>query len=625
MAAIDIPEVHKFIESIPPFSGLSLLERKQLLAGVSMLYVRQGQTLVLKDDAATVHLIRRGACEIRTPKGGLVDQIADGECFGISSVLAQNPDRLQVVAMEDSLVYRFDKARFMDMLEKNETFGLFFEHTQHNRLRKLSRSQSNELASPALQLSTPVAHIMTHQLIQATPEETVQTIAMRMTDARVSSILVVEEGRLQGIVTDRDLRSRILALGGSSNALVADVMTVSPVTLLPDALVMEAQTLMSESNIHHLPIVDEEQRAVGMLTAADLLRHQELSPLLLINQIHRQQSVDSLARVCKQWPTLIINLIVTDMKPADVGKVLATVSDNLTRRLIELALEKFGPAPMDFQFLVFGSQARRDQSLGSDQDNGLMLEREPTTEEAVYFADLAEFICQGLGLCGIRLCPGNIMASNSEWRRTKAGWQQAFSTWIKSSAPSALLHASIFFDIRCVYDSGRSEGEAVNDLIKAMQVEVSKNSVFLATLTRSALVTKPPLGFFRHFLLESSGEHKHQLDLKHQGLALINDLARLYGLSCQTYRVGTLDRIEQAIREKLISVDTARNLMDAWDKLNGLRLEAQGRHWQATGKASAYLDPKDLSPLERKHLKTTFSIISDVQDVAQQRFLRGYS
>lgn len=625
MAAIDIPEVHKFIEAIPPFSGLSLLERKQVLTGVSMLYVRQGQTLVLKDDAATVHLIRRGACEIRTPKGGLVDQIADGECFGVSSVMAQNPDGLQVVAMEDSLVYRFDKTRFIEMLEKSEAFGLFFEHTQHNRLRKLTRSQSNELASPALQLSTPVAHIMTRQLIQATPEETVQTIAMRMTEARVSSILVVAEGRLQGIVTDRDLRSRILAVGGSSSSLVADVMTASPVTLSPDSLVMQAQTLMSESNIHHLPIVDEEHQAVGMLTAADLLRHQELSPLLLINLIHRQQSVESLARVCKQWPTLIINLIVTDMKAADVGKVLATVSDNLTRRLIELALEKLGPAPMDFQFLVFGSQARRDQSLGSDQDNGLMLEREPSTEESLYFADLSEFVCQGLGLCGIRLCPGNIMASNPEWRRTTDGWQQAFSRWIKSSAPSALLHASIFFDIRCVYDNGKSEGEAVKNLIKAMQLEVSKNSVFLATLTRSALVTKPPLGFFRHFLLESSGEHKHQLDLKHQGLALINDLARLYGLSCQTYRAGTLDRIEQAIREKLISVDTARNLMDAWDKLNGLRLEAQSRHFQATGKASAYLDPKDLSPLERKHLKTTFSIISEVQDVAQQRFLRGYS
>ena len=574
-----------------------------------------------------MHLIRRGACEIRTPKGGLVDQIADGECFGVSSVMAQNPDGLQVVAMEDSLVYRFDKERFMETLEKSEAFGVFFEHTQHNRLRKLSRSQSNELASPALQLSTPVAHIMTRQLILARPEETVQTIAMRMTEARVSSILVVEDERLLGIVTDRDLRSRILALGGSSSALVKDTMTLNPVSLLPDALVMQAQTIMSESNIHHLPIVDEECRAVGMLTAADLLRHQELSPLLLINQIHRQQSIEELARVCKQWPTLIMNLIVTDMKPADVGKVLATVSDNLTRRVIELALEKFGPAPTEFQFLVFGSQARCDQSLGSDQDNGLMLERKPTTEESQYFAELSEFICQGLALCGIRLCPGNIMASNPEWRLTRDDWRKAFETWIKSSAPSALLNASIFFDIRAIYGNSHDSGgsNAVSALIKSMQLEVSKNSMFLATLTRTALASKPPLGFFRHFVLESSGEHKNQLDLKHQGLALINDLARLYGLSCKTYRAGTLDRIEQAIREKLISVDTARNLIDAWDKLNGLRLEAQSRHWQATGKASAYLDPKDLSSLERKHLKTTFGIISDVQDVAQQRFLRGYS
>lgn len=621
MAAIDIPEVNAFMAATPPFSNLNDLERKQVLTGVSLVYVRQRQVLSLEGDTATLHLIRRGACEIRTPEGGLVDQIADGECFGVSSVLSQNPDGLQVIAMEDSLVYRFEKTHFVNMLEKNDAFGLFFEHTRHSRQRKLSLSQDHSLTSPGLQLSAPIANIMTRELILAAPEETVQTIAMRMTQARVSSILVVEQGRLIGIVTDRDLRSRILALGGNGAARVKDVMTVEPISLTPDAFVMQAQILMSERHVHHLPIIDEQHQPVGMLTAADLLRHQELSPLLLINQIHRQASINRLAEVCKQWPALIINLIATDMKPADVGKVLATVSDNLTRRVITLALEKVGPAPMAFQFLVFGSQARRDQSLGSDQDNGLMLEREPTLAENDYFMALSECICQGLALCGIRLCPGNIMASNPEWRRTQAGWQKTFVHWIKSSAPSALLHASIFFDIRCVY----GERAPVDNLIKNMQREISTNSVFLATLTRSALASKPPLGFFRHFLLESSGEHKNQLDLKHQGLALINDMARLYGLSCRTYRTGTLNRLEQATREKHISSDTAHNLMDAWNQLNELRLTAQSRHWQNTGKASAYLDPKALSPLERKHLKTTFGIINDAQDVAQQHFLRGYS
>ena len=625
MAAIDVSEVQKFLLSTPPFSNLSSAQVATLLNGMSLSYVRQGQTLTLVGESATLHLIRRGACEIRTPKGSLVDQIADGECFGVSSVLAQNPDGLEIVAMEDSLVYRFAKDAFLSVLGQSEPLTLFFQHTQHHRSRKLSRTQGSDINTPALQLSTPIEQVMARQLIQASPEESVQTAAKRMTEARVSSILIVdandETKRLVGIVTDRDLRSRVLALGMSSELSLSEVMTCKPASLLPDSLVMQAQTMMSEHNIHHLPVVTPDGVPVGMVTAADLLRHQELSPILLINQIHRQATVEQLAQVCKQWPTLIVNLILTDMKPADIGKVLAAVSDNLTRRLIELAIVKLGQPPLPFQFLVFGSQARKDQSLGSDQDNGLMLSRAPTAPESEYFADLSSFVCDGLSACGIRLCPGNIMASNPDWRMTQAQWQQVFANWITSAAPSALLNASIFFDIRCVY----GDEKALLALLNGMQKDVAKNSLFLASLTRSALASKPPLGFFRHFLLESSGEHKHQLDLKHQGLALINDIARLYGLACRTYRVGTIKRLEQAIREKLISEDIAHNLMDAWDELNGLRLDAQRRHWQATGKASAYLDPSVLSPLERKHLKTTFATIKDAQEIVLQRFARGYA
>lgn len=621
MAAIDVPEVQKFIANTPPFSNLSHAQITTLLTGMSLSYVRQGQKLVLIDESATVHLIRRGACEIRTPKGALVDQIADGECFGVLTVLAQNPDGLEVIAMEDSLVYRFDKQAFCKVLEQSESLALFFKHTRQHRSRKLSRSQSADLNTPVLQLSTPIEQIMTRQLVQATLDETVQVAAARMTEARVSSILIIEDKHLVGIVTDRDLRSRVLALGMSAEVTLANIMTGDPATLEPTALVMEAQTLMSEHNIHHLPIVSAEGVPVGMMTAADLLRHQELSPILLINQIHRQLTVESLARVCQQWPTLIVNLILTDMKPADIGKVLAAVSDNLTQRLIELAINELGEPPMAFQFLVFGSQARSDQSLGSDQDNGLMLSRAPTEAEGAYFSALARFVCDGLGDCGIRLCPGDIMASNPKWRMTRSQWQQVFSKWISSSTPEALLKASIFFDVRCVY----GDEESVVTLLKSMQTEVANHSLFLATLTRSALASKPPLGFFRHFLLESSGEHKHQLDLKHQGLALINDIARLYGLACDRYRVGTIERLEQAIYEKRISSDTARNLMDAWHELNALRLEAQRRHWQSSGKASAYLDPSLLSPLERTHLKATFAIIKDAQEVALQHFAGGYA
>ncbi|CUB06346.1 DUF294 nucleotidyltransferase-like domain-containing protein [Marinomonas fungiae] len=621
MAAIDIPEVLKFIDSTPPFSGLTHTQQKHLLGGVELTYARQGEKMNLEGSHATLHLIRRGACEIRSAKGGLVDKLADGDCFGIATVLEQNPDGLQVVVLEDSLIYRFQKSGFQQLLQESEEFALFFAHTRSSRLRKLSRAHATDLAAPALQLSTPISQIMSRNLITAAAHDTVQQAAATMTEARVSSILVLQEQRLVGIVTDRDLRSRVLAVGASADLPLSEIMTREPASIDARNLVMHAQTLMSEKNIHHLPVTEGQNIPVGMITAADLLRHQELSPLLLINQINRQTDITSLREVCQQLNTLIVNLILTDMKTTDIGNVIAAISDSLTRRIIELGMDRYGPAPLPFQFLVFGSQARKDQSLGSDQDNGMMFSRQPNAEESQYFAKLSQFVCDGLAQCGIRTCPGDIMASNPKWRMTQEGWQQAFANWIEASSPSALLNASIFFDIRCVY----GDDTGVQQLLQNMQARVAKSSLFLATLARAATVSKPPIGFFRSFLLESSGEHKNQLDLKHQGLALINDLARIYGLGCKRYHVGTKERLEQAAREKLMGLDIARNLMDAWDELNELRLQAQRQHWQNTGEPSAYLDPSELSSLERKHLKSTFAIIADGQTAALQRYARGYA
>ncbi|RDL43313.1 hypothetical protein DN730_15165 [Marinomonas piezotolerans] len=621
MAAIDIPEVIKFVDATPPFSSLTHAQQKQLLAGVELTYARQGEILNLKNERATLHLIRRGACEIRSSQGALVDKLADGDCFGVASVLEQNPEGLQVVVLEDSLIYRFQKEGFQTLLQESEDFAVFFAHTRSSRLRKLSRAQATDLATPALQLSTPITQIMSQTLITAGVTSTVQAAAKQMTEARVSSIMVIEHNQLVGIVTDRDLRSRVLAVGASPDLPLAEVMTSAPATMDPTGLVMHAQILMSENNIHHLPIVESDLTPVGMVTAADLLRHQELSPLLLINQINRQQDVESLQKVCSQLTTLIVNLILTDMKTTDIGSVIAAITDSLTRRLIELGFERFGRPPFAFSFIVFGSQARKDQSLGSDQDNGMLLSKTPNEQEAAYFASLAQYICEGLDQCGIRRCPGEIMASNPKWRLPEADWQSSFTDWVESSSPSALLNASIFFDIRCVY----GDDACVQRVIAGMQSRVMKTSLFLATLTRTATVAKPPLGFFRNFLLESSGEHKHHLDLKHQGLALINDLARIYGLGCRHYKVSTKERLEQAAREKLIGLDVARNLMEAWDELNELRLQAQRKHWQKTGEPSAYLDPSELSSLERKHLKQTFAMIADGQAAALQRFSGGYA
>ena len=667
MSAIDVQEVVKFLQATMPFDTLSKPDLKRLVESLDVIYIRQGQSLSLGAQGPNVlplndlHIIRRGAFEIQCAKGGLVDKLADGECFGVSSVLDNNPEGLYVVALEDSLVFRLDKESFLALTKSNTDFALFFANTRVKRLSLLSKSlQKNNAkeplplvpdlaplasvvssssqaqvedkqgesaqdmhaqnrANPAMQLSLPLHHIMSRQLVQTTADTSIHMAALQMTGARVSSLLVVEGETLIGIITDRDLRSRVLAKGLSPLMPIATIMTRTPTFLDESSLCIHAQLLMSERNIHHLPIVDDRQRPVGIITATDILRNQQTSPLLMVSEISRQKSVAALAQVCQRLPRLISNLVAGDISPQDMGEVLASITDNLTRRIIELGISELGKPPMQFNFLVFGSQARKEQSLGSDQDNGLMLERDGDEREMAYFKTLSDFICQALDECGIPFCSGNIMSSNPDCRLTKTQWLKKISYWVESNSPQALLNASIFFDMRSVYGP-KVAMQALTDLLQEKAV---KNSIFLATLTRNAISSRPPLGFFRDFVLEHSGEHKNKLDLKHQGLALINDLARLYSFATSQYQVSTLKRLDWIAKEGLLSQDYVRNLQDAWEYLSSLRLEAQQASWQKTGIASAFLDPSSLSPLERKHLKQTFKTIVEAQDVAQNKFAKG--
>ena len=663
MSAIDVQEVVKFLQNTVPFDVLSEPDLRRLVEALDVIYIRQNQRLSLGTQAPNVlplndlHIIRRGAFEIQCAKGGLVDKLADGECFGVSSVLDNNPEGLYVVALEDSLVFRLDKESFLALTKNNTDFALFFANTRVKRLSLLSKSLQQEQvkidskvipdiptvasvasnpvindttlreqdkhaqdrANPAMQLSLPLHQIMSRQLVKTTADTSIRLAALQMTGARVSSLLIVEGETLIGIITDRDLRSRVLAKGVSTDLPVANIMTRKPTFLDQSSLCIHAQLLMSERNIHHLPIVDDEQKPVGIITATDVLRNQQTSPLLMVSEINRQKSVDALAQVAQRLPRLIINLVAGDINPADMGEVLASITDNLTRRLIELAISELGKPPMQFNFLVFGSQARKEQSLGSDQDNGIMLERQGDEREMAYFKALAEFVCHGLNECGIPFCPGNIMSSNPECRLTKAQWMKKIAYWVESNSPQALLNASIFFDMRSVYGP-EDAMQALTDLLQAKAV---KNSIFMATLTKNAIASRPPLGFFRDFVLEHSGEHKNKLDLKHQGLALINDLARLYSFATSKYQVSTLKRLDWIVKEGLLSSDYVSNLQDAWEYLSSLRLEAQQASWKKTGQASAFLDPSSLSPLERKHLKITFKTIVEAQDVAQNKFAKG--
>ena len=438
-----------------------------------------------------------------------------------------------------------------------------------------------------------------------------------MTAQRVSSLIIEQQGELVGIVTDRDLRSRVLAQALPASTLLSQIMTQNPYTIDKHAYLFEAVQMMSRFNIHHLPVT-EQGKSYGMITTTDIVRAQQDHPVYLISEIHRQHNLDELAQFSKKIQGLIRTLSKQQVPADEAGHTISTITDALTQKLIKLAQQTLGPAPFAFSWLAFGSQARMDQSINADQDNALLLEKEPDQEAEVYFKALADFVCQGLSRCGTPLCPGNIMASNPELRLSLQAWSNRFFAWIEPPTPKALLNASIYFDLRLI----EGNKELFNTLQKNIQSKILGNDLFFAHLARTALENTAPLGFLKNFILEQNGEHNKGLDLKKRGISLLTDLARVYALAAGVSHVNTRQRLQELTTGQHIDPKDGQNLLDAFDMLAQLRWDKHLQDLEAGREISNLLDPSTLSSLQRHQLKDCFAVISTAQSSMRYRFCR---
>jgi len=614
MDSSELQPIVDFIKALPPFDSLNEQTMHSCCKSISIIYYSKKQQLVPVDsDEKQLYIVRSGAFEVTTEDGELIDRVAEGQYFGYSGMLSGEKVVNKVRILEDGLVYLLPLKTFDNLRASSRQFDRFFNQAFAKRLRHQGKIKNNSLTTSRISSLTSAV------LISIDSNSTIQQAAQLMSEKRVSSLLIIDHEKLSGILTDRDLRNRVLAKGLDGSILIKQVMTSKPSTLPKNALIFEAMLQMSEKNIHHLPII-EDGKAVAMLTSTDIMRSQSSQPLLLIGQIDRQNNLQEIVNVSLQIPLLLQNLISSDAKAQEVGRILTTVTDALTRRLITIAQQELGPAPMLFCWLSFGSQARQDQAAGSDQDNALLFERTPNESERLYFQKLAEKVCKGLDQCGFVYCPGNIMAQNPEWQLSLEQWQSTFSKWVKVPQPKALLNATIFFDMRAIYGP--------QDLFDALQDKVlsvtKNNDIFLAALTGNAIQETPPLGFFRNFVVERDGQEVKGIDLKHKGIALVNDIARVYALSTGIKEVNTYKRLSLLLKNKDVDAKVMRNLLDAIEFIAHNRLSNQGYQYANALPISNYLLPENLSSLGRHQLKDAFKVVHDAQNGIKLKFLRQF-
>ncbi|MBU1439258.1 MAG: CBS domain-containing protein [Gammaproteobacteria bacterium] len=606
---MDISEISKFLAQTTPFNQLPAFELARLSQRFTVYYY-QAQELVPAETNRLL-IVRTGVFSLYSDQQQLLAKLQEGDFYGYQRLLTELGDQDQLRCEEDGLVYWLDSTTFDELRYQFKNFDIFFQRLFSRRLHQYREQQQNS------RFTLKIDDLIHRRKVTIAPEQSVQTAAALMTEQRVSSLLVEEHNKLVGIVTDRDLRSRVLAKDLPASTQVCQIMTRQPHHIDRHAYLFEAVQLMSRHNIHHLPVT-EQGNGIGMITATDIIRAQQDHPVYLIGQIHRQQNVDGLEQCSLHISELAIVLGKQQVPAAEASHILTTITDALTQRLVQLAQEQLGKAPCVFSWLAFGSQARMDQSLNADQDNALLLEKEPVGEIGDYFQALAEFVCLGLARCGVKLCPGNIMATNPELRLSLRGWSSRFARWISTPTPAALLNASIYFDLR-VIEGSRGLCNALQQDILARTVD---NSLFLLHLAHTALERTAPLGLFKNFILEQDGQHKKGLDLKKRGISLLTDIVRVYALSAGITQINTRSRLQELDKLQIIEAKQVQNLLDAFDVLSLLRFEKHVHELQQDHDVTNLLDPAMLSSLQRHQLKDCFNVIHAAQQSLRYRFCR---
>ena len=444
----------------------------------------------------------------------------------------------------------------------------------------------------------------------------IRDVAQAMRVQRVSSMLLVDDDRLVRIVTDRDLRNRVLAPGLSSDEPVSRVATPAPVTVQAGASAFEAMLLMARHNVHHVPVLDGT-RVAGMVTATDLVAWHSNSAVALAGELHAQNSLDGLQQACARVPQMQRNLAASGASAYVIGQIVTAMTDALTVRLLQLAEAQLGPPPVPYAWVAAGSQARSEQTAKSDQDNCLVLDdRYDVDRDGPYFEALARQVCSGLDACGYVFCPGEMMAMTERWRQPLQRWLERFRHWIDQPEPAALMHTCVFFDMRLVH------GESA--LLEALRTGVLQytpgKGIFLAHMTRNALSRRPPLGLFGRLDTARSGAHRGTLDLKMQGIVPIIDLARVYSVAGGHPQVNTHDRLQVAAQGGEVSEQGARDLRHTLEFLASARIRHQVRRIEAGQVADNLLSPSTLSNFERTQLKNAFRVVQGLQDVLAQRY-----
>jgi CBS domain-containing protein len=610
----NIRAIMTFLRQHTPFSHMDETHLAYFAEHAELRFFADGDVVLTPDDGPVqrFHVVKQGRIrgERESGKGGAVQttfEISQGECFPLAALVGERPTRTLHRAAGDTFSLSIDKPTFVQLLSDSEPFRDFCLRGVSSLLEQVNqRIQSGAMASisSSNSLDTPLERYAIRNPIVCSPDLPVRKAVARMHENNVGSIIITDDERHPvGIFTLRDLRTMVAEEKAPLDTPIRQVMTRAPSRLTARADAFEAAMLMAEHHFAHICVVDEDDRLIGVVSERDLFSLQRVDLVNLARTIGTASHLRTLVSLRSDVSRLVDAMLAHGADSGQVVRIITTLNDVTVRRVLELNLKKNDPG-IPFTWLTFGSEGRQEQTLLTDQDNGILF-RTPAgmTEDQVRekLLPFAEKVNRELAECGFTWCKGNIMASNPKLCLSGDEWNEWFLRFIDASTPQNLVYSSIFLDMRAVF----GPREPLQELLQKVLGRIRKNKLFQKMLAGNAINRKPPLTMFRNFRYAPDGD-KHSLDLKRQGLAPFVESVRVFALANGVETANTLARMEALTRKGVFDEKDANAWQEAYSLIQAMRMRAHQEMLNKGDKLTNYINPDDLNPLDRRILRESF-------------------
>ncbi len=620
----------QFLQRFPPFNQMEHSHLAYLVEQCQLRFYASGESIVKPADGPVEHfyIVKQGRVvgerqHLVKPGVETTFEITSGECFPLAALLGERATRTEHLAGEDTFCLQLNKAAFIRVFSISEVFRDFALRGVSSLLDQVNqqvRQRAVETLGTQYSLNTPLGELAMRHPVVCSPDTPLRDAVRLMHEQQVGSIVVVDPQRYPtGIFTLRDLRQVVAAADADLGAPIARHMTAQPFYLSPQASAFDAAMAMTERHIAHVCLV-ENRRLCGVVSERDLFSLQRVDLVHLARTIRHAPRLDTLVSLRGEISQLVERMLAHGASSTQITQIITLLNDHTVCRVIELALAERGDPGVPFSWLCFGSEGRREQTLHTDQDNGILFEAADSTEADAIRArllPLAQYINQCLAQCGFTLCKGNVMAGNPELCLSRSEWARRFAGFVREASPENLLGSSIYFDLRVVW----GDEQGCEQLRQGLLDQVADNRIFQRMMADNALRQRPPVGRLREFVLTRQGNDKAAtLDLKVQGLTPFVDGARLLALANGIGACNTLERLRQLVAKGVIEALDGAAYEEAYHFIQQTRMQQHQRQTRDNLPYSNRLDPDSLNHLDRRILRESLRQAQRLQSSLALRY-----